>query len=298
MHQNRIMIRDLPLNDDHGHPGFKVGDFIYHEGFAQNPDGSRGDNIAFRHRHPHFEIFWFRAGHGLIKRDCDVIEVGPKSLLILGPGDIHHWTETRHLEGSMLAVSEIFTSSSNFSLPFRELTSFLQPNGSRSIHLNFNEDELIRHVFAIMRESEGPSNFDQREVLKALLLILFSKINGFQVGRGARPRAGETNPLTSEFKQALLTQCPRLATVKEFAQFLNVSRSYLHRTVLRETGRAPSDFIHDRLVFEAKRLLLHTTNSPLEIAHHLGFKSASYFSSFFQRHTDLSPREFRSQRVA
>jgi AraC-like DNA-binding protein len=298
MEQQLESIRDLALSTTSENPGFAVADFLYHDGFALNKDGTPAFSIAFRHRHPHFEIFLFRSGRGLIERDCDLIHVGPKTLLILGPGDIHHWKETQSLEGSVVSVSEAFTSGSNFSLPFRELNAFLQPNGSRSIQLTSNEDNLIRNVFDIMRDDDARSNFDHKEVLKALLLILFSKINGFHVGRGARHVALAANPLTSKFKQALLTECPRLASVKEFAEHLMVSRSYLHRTVLQDTGVAPSDLIRERLVFEAKRMLLHTGSSTGEIAGHLGFRSAAYFSSFFQRHAKQTPREFRSRRVA
>jgi AraC-like DNA-binding protein/mannose-6-phosphate isomerase-like protein (cupin superfamily) len=298
MDAKREKIRDIPLSNGSENPGFSVGHFRYNDGFALNEEGAPAFSIAFRHRHPHFEIFWFSAGDGLIERDCDLIKVEAKTLLILGPGDIHNWRVTRNLEGSLLAVSEAFTSGSNFSLPFRELTAFLQPNGSRSIQLSQSEDNLIRNVFEIIRDYGTQSNFDQADVLKALLLILFSKIKGFYIGRGAEFASSSVSPLTRDFKQALLTECPRLASVKEFADHLKVSRSYLHRTVLHDTGEAPSDLIRDRIVFEAKRLLLHTASTPPEIAEHLGFRSASYFSSFFQRHTKQSPREYRSSRAS
>jgi AraC family transcriptional activator of pobA len=293
MHQQRIKIQEVALWSGGDHPGFSVGDFRYDNGYSVNKEGERAFSIAFCHRHPHFEIFWVRSGRGLIERDCDLIEVGPRSLLILGPGDIHNWKETDGLEGSLLAVSEAFTSGSNFSLPFRELTEFLQPNGSRAISLNPSEHDLIGNVFEIIRDSQARASFERKEVLKALLLILFSKINGFYVGRGSSVAPSPVNPLTRVFKQALLTECPRLASVKEFAQLLKVSRSYLHRTVLRDTGRSPSDLIHDRIIFEAKRMLLHTSGSSAEIAQHLGFRSSAYFTSFFLRHADLSPRAFR-----
>jgi AraC-like DNA-binding protein/mannose-6-phosphate isomerase-like protein (cupin superfamily) len=297
MHETSTQVRELKMGEGGEHPGFCVGDFMYHDGYSLGPGGAKGFSIGFRHRHPHFEIFWFRAGRGLIERDCDLIGVGPSTLLIIGPGDIHNWTATEHLEGSLLAVSERFTSESNFSLPFRELTAFLQPNGSRSIQLSPIEDKLISNVFEIIRDSETRSSFDQKEVLKALLLILFSKINGFHVGRSGKRATPPACALTRDFKQALLTECPRLASVKEFADHLRVSRSYLHRSVLRDTGMSPSDLIRDRIVFEAKRMLLHTSSTPSEIAEHLGFRSTSYFSSFFHRHTEVNPREFRSRWV-
>ncbi len=297
MVEPREKILEISLGNSTESPGFSVGRFRYNDGFSLTEEGIPGFSIAFPHRHPHFEIFWFNEGHGLIERDCDVIQVHAKTLVILGPGDIHKWKETHHLGGYLLAVSEAFTSGSNFSLPFRELTAFLQPNGSRSIQLSASEDNLVRTVFEIIRDFDAQSNFDRKEVLKALLLILFSKINGFYVGRGAQKAAAAGNPLTQDFKRALLTECPRLASVKEFANHLKVSRSFLHRTVLQDTGFAPSDHIRDRIIFEAKRMLLHTAKTTTEIAEHLGFRSASYFSTFFQRHTGQRPREYRANRV-
>ena len=298
MLEETIPLCEIQPPDLGGIAGFRVWDFKYHEGFATGPDGHRA-NISFRHRHPHFEIFWIRRGRGVLALEREIIDVSPRSLLIMGPGDVHFWSETQRLEGYTLAVSELFTSASNFSLPFNQLTSFLQPNGSRVIRLNAPEDALIGNVFEIIKDTGAVgSNFDQQEVLKALLLILFSKIRGFHVGRGAAEMRAEITPLSRDFKQALLTECPRLTTVKEFAAHLKASRSYLHRAVLRDTGRTPSDLIRDRIVFEAKRLLLHTDSSLKEIAQHLGFRNASYFSSFFRRHTQQNPKSFRAKLVA
>jgi AraC-like DNA-binding protein/mannose-6-phosphate isomerase-like protein (cupin superfamily) len=293
----RIPVYELAPPREGDVAGFNTWDFHYHEGFGVAPDGRRVD-ISFKHRHPHFEIFWIRRGRGVLARDCERIEIQPHSLVIVGPGDVHYWAETDHVEGSCLSVSELFTSSSNFSLPFSQLTSFLQPNGSRAMRLKPTEDALIRNVFEIIRDRQVQANFDRREVLKALLLILFSKIHGFYAGQGGLPLELAVSPLTRDFKQALLTECPRLVSVKEFAQHLNVSRSYLHRAVLQDTGRNPSDLIRDRLIFEAKRLLLHTAHSQAEIAGRLGFRTPAYFASFFRRHTAVSPKEFRSGRAA
>ena len=280
----------LQLGEKGSVPGFAVGHFRYHGGYSLGQGGSPGPDISFRHRHPHFEVFWIRSGRGVIERDGELLEVGSRSLMILAPGDVHRWRETENLEGSLLAVSERFTSSSNFQLPFGELTSFLQPTGSRVILLNATEASLVASIFAVIEGSGSSTGFDQAEVLKGLLLILFSKIKGFYVGRGAPETVDPSTALTRSFRQSLLTECPRIASVKEFAQLLKVSRSYLHRTVMRDTGRSPSDLIRERLIFEAKRMLIHTNSSSAEIAQRLGFRSTSYFSSFFQRHTERSPR--------
>jgi AraC family transcriptional regulator, transcriptional activator of pobA len=274
--------------------GFRIWDFKYHDGYSILLNGAR-PVISARHCHPHFEIFFIRKGRGLLSRDCELIEVRPHSLLIIGPGDIHFWVETENLEGTILTVSETFTSHFNFSLPFDELVSFLRPHGSRTIALNPNEDTFVASVFEVMDDQSGTTTFEQSDIIKAFLLIVLGKIKGFHASPAATPA---TSLLTKRFEKALLSEFPRLATVKEFAEYLGSSRSYLHRAVMRDLGSSPSDLIRERIIYEGKRMLLHTTRSPGQIAQHLGFTNGSYFASFFRRHTNLSPKAFRSQSAA
>ncbi len=53
--------------------------------------------------------------------------------------------------------------------------------------------------------------------------------------------------------------------------------------------------IHQRLILEAKRLLLHSTISAKEVAYSLNFNDPSYFSRFFKTNTGFSPEGFRKE---
>ncbi|PKV49819.1 AraC-like DNA-binding protein [Aquimarina sp. MAR_2010_214] len=59
--------------------------------------------------------------------------------------------------------------------------------------------------------------------------------------------------------------------------------------------KSPLQIIHDRIILEAKRLLIYTDKSAKEIAYEIGFEDASHLSRMFKRHTSLSPSEFKKQ---
>ncbi|MDY8138597.1 AraC family transcriptional regulator [Aquimarina sp. 2201CG5-10] len=59
--------------------------------------------------------------------------------------------------------------------------------------------------------------------------------------------------------------------------------------------KSPLQIIHDRIVLEAKRLLIYTEKSAKEIAYEVGFEDASHLSRMFKKHTSFSPSEFRKQ---
>ena len=56
----------------------------------------------------------------------------------------------------------------------------------------------------------------------------------------------------------------------------------------------PISIIHNRLMTEAKRLLLFSDLRIANIAYELGFYEPSHFVKFFNKHEGLTPLKFRS----
>ncbi len=59
--------------------------------------------------------------------------------------------------------------------------------------------------------------------------------------------------------------------------------------------KSPLKIIHDRIILEAKRLLIYTEKTAKEISYELGFDDASHLSRMFKKHTSFSPSEFKKQ---
>jgi transcriptional regulator, araC family len=56
--------------------------------------------------------------------------------------------------------------------------------------------------------------------------------------------------------------------------------------------------ITDRLLLEAKRLLIHTPQSVKQIALQLGFEEATHFNKFFKKQQHITPKVFRENYLA
>lgn len=59
--------------------------------------------------------------------------------------------------------------------------------------------------------------------------------------------------------------------------------------------KSPLQIIHDRIILEAKRLLIYTEKTAKEIAYEIGFEDASHLSRMFKKHTSFSPSEFKKR---
>ncbi|KAA8820655.1 AraC family transcriptional regulator [Bifidobacterium rousetti] len=75
----------------------------------------------------------------------------------------------------------------------------------------------------------------------------------------------------------------------------SVGRSRCCALFRRYVGRTPNEYLADRRLEEAKRLLDGTNGSVAEIARACGFASSSYFISVFRRRTGVTPKTYRER---
>jgi AraC family transcriptional activator of pobA len=70
----------------------------------------------------------------------------------------------------------------------------------------------------------------------------------------------------------------------------------LNDHVKRATGVTAGHLIRQRVLTEAKRQLVFTTQPIHDIAYDLAFADPSHFARFFRKQTGTTPHEFREQR--
>ena len=82
-------------------------------------------------------------------------------------------------------------------------------------------------------------------------------------------------------------------TIKELAELLDVNRSYLTTIFTKEIGVAPSQFLTQLRLDNAKRLLAKTDLSISQIATTVGYNDVFYFSRLFHNRENVTPTQFR-----
>jgi AraC-like DNA-binding protein len=95
------------------------------------------------------------------------------------------------------------------------------------------------------------------------------------------------------FRNAMETDLSFRHDVVEYARHLGYSARTITRACQQATGQTAKAVLADRLVLEAKRLLVHTDTAAAAISAQLGFSEATNFTKFFSRNTGQSPSSFR-----
>lgn len=84
-------------------------------------------------------------------------------------------------------------------------------------------------------------------------------------------------------------------TVKELAEHLNFSESYLSKLFHKEMGLPISQYILKLKIEKAKNLLQYSEYSIIDISNYLSFSSQSHFIQVFQKYTGMTPHKYRTK---
>lgn len=106
---------------------------------------------------------------------------------------------------------------------------------------------------------------------------------------------GSDNPLMKKFLLLLGEDNCRHHTVSYFADQLCVTPKYLSIVCKRESGKSPSDWIHEMLTERIRHLLLHTDMTVKEISYQLDFPTLSFFGKYVRQRLGMSPTDYRRE---
>lgn len=106
------------------------------------------------------------------------------------------------------------------------------------------------------------------------------------------------NPIVTGFQQSLkdyynepVSQIPN---VQYFAEKLGLTPNYFGDIIKHFTQKSAIENIHEFVVEKAKEMLEKRTDlNSTEIAYELGFEYPNYFSKFFKKQVNLTPKEYR-----
>jgi AraC-like DNA-binding protein len=244
----------------------------------------------FPHRHNFFMICLVIKGGGTHVVDFEKIEIKPNRLFFLKPEQVHYWEVEPKSKLAVVQFSEDF------------LTELFQYNTIPAINTLFEsfmdlQPDVASSFFEIIQKIES-ENFQNKlhsnKIIQANIFILLSEIERLLTSDLIQRTKSNKFTILENFKSLLKKKYKEIASVNQFADLLNITPNYLNMIVKETTGLTANEFMHKRIILEAKRLLINNQLDIAQIAFDLGFKDASYFARFFKRSTGLSPTEFRN----
>lgn len=182
--------------------------------------------------------------------------------------------------------------------------SFFDYEVTEALQLSPKEEQIILELYDKI-EIEYYNNPDEfsREIILSHISSILNYAHRFYK-RQFIDRAQVNGKMVSKFNDALKKYINEgklenvgLPSVNYLAEQLFVSPRYLSDLLKQETGKTVMELIHVFLISEAKNLLRLDEKGVAEIAYHLGFENASYFTKLFKKQTGVRPLEFRKMHM-
>lgn len=107
------------------------------------------------------------------------------------------------------------------------------------------------------------------------------------------PKDLPINPLARDAYEFINEHYTEDCSLSRIAEALNVSPNYLHGVFRKHIGLTPLEYVTQKRIERAKKLIVGGERTMLEIAMELGFCSQSHFNKLFKQIVGVTPIEYR-----
>lgn len=219
--------------------------------------------------------------------DFDQYEINTQNVGFVLPGQISQLIPDQEAQGfifnftagfliSSVDKSVLINPSSLLRFSCLPKLSVTEPDKSDMNLLAFNMAKEYQSI------TQNPAHSFRLEILGSLLkvfLIYLSRI----ISKQTELTGIDRTEMTEKFFQLLEEKYKIYKTPADFASELKVSPGYLNEVLKKKTGFTTTYYISQRVMMQAKRLMLYSDISMKKIAYDLGFEDLSHFSKFFKR---------------
>ena len=246
------------------------------------------------HQHNHHEILIIKQGAGTHVVDFEKFDIKQNQIFFLRPGQVHEFSPEPGSEFYFIAFDkdEVMLHAPTELRQFEFFQSF-HCNGPVQLD---EVDSIIKQMVDVQHELNHPGPM-QSLLISGLVMVLLIKIQR-KFRQFSVSTKWEYNELVMLFNQLVDDAQCQFRFVKDYAQHLHVSTTYLNDTVKKVTGKPASFWIHKKQVVIAKQLLNNRKLNFKTISTKMGFTDATHFARFFKSQTSVTPSDYRTQTSA
>ena len=164
------------------------------------------------------------------------------------------------------------------------------------IALTAHQRDIFQKILISIKEEIAVKDFWAEEMIKTYIkqVVIFATRTLAKKDYDIYHPVSFDKELARKFSQLVEQNYRTIHSVADYASMLNLTPKNLNRKIVTEKQIAPNTIIKNRIILQAKRLLVNTTLSIKEIAVYLGYEDYSYFLRFFKSQTGSSPLTFRN----
>ena len=249
-----------------------------------------------------YRVFWVREGRASYTVDFKVVSISDETLLFLSPGQVFNIESETIKTGYILSFVRAFYCIETldkqvgcngllFNNVFDQPFVVLMPEASRQL------ESIVKQI---VHEFEQPG-LAHWEMLKTYLqLFLINATRMLKEQSWTEPVVEEEAPaqFVKAFSELVEKHFRTHHAVQDYADMMYLAPKTLSKKLKGLGQPTPLTIITERIILEAKRMLLYSDKSVQEVAYELGYEDPAYFSRLFKKATGQSPKKFKANHLA
>ncbi|KAF2328120.1 AraC family transcriptional regulator [Flavobacterium ginsenosidimutans] len=251
------------------------------------------------HAENHYQIIWFKKGNGSYFVNFKAWDINRNTLFFLSKNDNHYFDRNANYSGVLIQFNEEFLIQDNKDISFFSKHGLLDSQKHTSCSLTRDDAFILDEYLKLIKNELADKNENSHEellrsYLKAFLIQVHHRWEkaGTSDGRQISPENKKQLQLR-KFVDLVEENYKNELKVSEYAALMQMSSRTLSGLTSQLLDKSPSEIICERILAEAKRMLLETSYSISRIGHCLGFDDDSYFVKYFKKYTGVPPSDFR-----
>ncbi|NCD70032.1 helix-turn-helix domain-containing protein [Mucilaginibacter agri] len=261
-------------------------------------------SLSSYNRRDYYKISFVTNGRSQLLYANRGIQIDQPVLVFTNPMIPYSWdadeTYTDEMSGYFCVFTEEFLNDSARPGNLQQ-SSLFKPDGNPVYFLNDEQVSYLTSIFSRMRHEIDSEYVYKYDLLRSQVNLIIHEAIKMQPAIAYFSPQNAASRIAKLFINLLERQFPvdsprfalKLKKAGDYADRLSVHVNHLNAAVQESTGKSTTTHINEKIIAEAKSLLMHTDWSAAEIAFSLGFEYASYFNNFFKKHTGLTPMTLR-----
>jgi AraC-like DNA-binding protein len=238
----------------------------------------------YLHTHNHIEIFYITEGSGSFQFSRSSHRAVPNDFFIINANVPH--TEISDKDSALgYIVLGVSGSEALYSANSEEDYLLFRSNENKKMI-----PPLLENILYEMEHQQEHNMALCSNLLNVILLYFLRETHLSSLS--SQDDSGSHKECTA-IRRYIDTNYKENLTLDDLANYCHISKYYMIRAFKQDYGITPMNYLQYRRIDESKRLLQETNLTASQIAHALGFSSASHYSQCFKRFTCTSPIEFR-----
>jgi len=246
------------------------------------------------HRHGFYLSVLFTRGSGIHEVDFQTFDIQPGYIFLLSPGQVHHWKVSEDIDGYIVFHNKEFYDLNFTYERIEHFPFFGSSQNTPLIRLGHEQAIALTLQFRLIVDEYKSDYLMHFQKICSMLNVLYIDLARIYLPDKRPSKHRELQLAHIQRLNALIdSNFKDMKSPANYAKEMFMSEKNLNVICKIILNKTVSIVITDRVILEAKRMLIHTNMNIVEISLDLGYTDNSYFSRIFKKAAGVTALQFR-----